>query len=241
LPHEQPAHAGNLGAAYAAVLVIGGTYWLTAMARSGIAFDHLADLPQALIVSWKGASAAGLALLVLLRTSGDTRWFLGGSLMLIAIADVLLVMRGLMSGGTVFVLAHVLAIIGYFRCRDGRASALTRIVAFSVPVLTIVGVSLAVTAKSMHSIHLAYPAISGTMAACAIASRYNPLKCGLGAVLFVLSDVLFFWDFGFFDGSGAMGCLVWPAYFLGLALIAAGAIEGPRLGQQNESGGVANG
>lgn len=239
MPNEYETHGGKLGTAYAAMLVIGGTYWLTAMARSGIAFEHLADLPSTLIVSWKGSCAAGLALLVLLRTSGDTRVFLGGSLALIAVADVLLATRGLMSGGTVFVLAHMVAIIGYIRLRSRQLSAVILMLAFAVPVLAVVGVALAVTAKSMHPIHLAYPAISGTMAACALISRFNRWKCGLGASLFVLSDVLFFWDFGFYDGSGALGWLVWPAYFTGIALIAAGAIEG--IPSERENRGVEHG
>lgn len=228
---EHQPHFGRLGIAYAALLIIGGTYWLAEIARSGIAFDQLGDWPLWLTASWRGVCVAGLALLVLLRTQGVTRVCLGGSLALIALADILLSTKGLMSGGSVYALAHGVAIAGYILLRDHRAGAPVRLIAVAVPVLAVLGVALAVSAASMHPVHLLYPAISGSMAACALTSRFNLLKTGLGATLFVISDVLFFWDFGFYEGSRALGWLLWPAYFGGLALIAAGAIEGPRKAQ----------
>lgn len=228
---EHQPHFGRLGVAYAAVLVIGGTYWLAEIARSGMAFEHLADLPLGLTASWRSASVAGLALLVLLRTAGVTRVCLGGSLALIAAADILLSTKGLMSGGTVYVLAHIVAITGYVLLRDHRAGTPVRLIALAVPILAVLGVAAAVTAASMHPVHLLYPAISGSMAAWALTSRFNRLTIGLGATLFVVSDVLLFWDFAFYEGTRALGWLIWPAYFGGLALIAAGAIEGPRKAQ----------
>lgn len=219
---------GRPGPAFVALLVMGAAYWLTAMARSGVALQHLSQLPPMLVTGWKFACILGLALLVVLRTSGDIRWMLGGSLLLIAIADLLLATRGLMSGGSFFVLAHLLAIALYCRYRDRNASGAVKLIALAVPVLAVLAVAIAVAAKGLHPVHLFYPAISGSMAACAIGSRFPRWNSGLGASLFVLSDVIFFWDFGFYDGSGALGWLVWLCFFTGVALIALGAIRGPR-------------
>ena len=228
LPTMENSNGGRAGPAFAALLVIGALYWLTAMARSGIAFGQLADLPAGLVVGWRTAVVAGLALLVLIRTQGDIRVLLGGSLALIALADFLLATKGLMAGGTVFVAAHILAIVLYLRYRDPAAPQRVRAAALAVPVLAVLGVAIAINAGGQHPVHLAYPAISGSMAACAIGSRFPRWLCGLGASLFVLSDVIFFWDFAFFDGSGALGWLVWASYFSGIALIALGAIRGPQ-------------
>ncbi len=219
---------GRPGPAFAALLVMGAAYWLTAMARSGVAFQHLADLPTMLVIGGKTACILGLALLVLLRTSGDIRWMLGGSLVLIALADFLLATRGLMSGGTFFVLAHVLAIVFYCRYCDRSAGASVKLAALAVPVLAVLAVAVSVNAAGLHPVHLAYPAISGSMAACAIASRFPRWNNGLGASLFVMSDVIFFWDFGFYNGSGTLGWMVWLCFFAGIALIAHGAIRGPQ-------------
>jgi len=63
------------------------------------------------------------------------------------------------------------------------------------------------------------------MAALAWTSRFPRYRVGLGAVLFVVSDLLIFSRFGPLAGSGVPDLMVWPTYFAAQALIAWGVVQ----------------
>ena len=62
------------------------------------------------------------------------------------------------------------------------------------------------------------------MAASAWISRFPRYRVGLGAVMFVASDLLIFAKMGPLAGSLIPVLLIWPLYFIGQALIAWGAV-----------------
>jgi uncharacterized membrane protein YhhN len=64
----------------------------------------------------------------------------------------------------------------------------------------------------------------GAMAASAWISRFPRYRIGLGAVMFVASDLLIFAKMGPLAGSLIPVFLIWPLYFAGQALIAWGAV-----------------
>jgi uncharacterized membrane protein YhhN len=64
----------------------------------------------------------------------------------------------------------------------------------------------------------------GAMAASAWISRFPRYRVGLGAVLFVASDLLIFAKMGPLASSPIPVFLIWPLYFAGQALIAWGAV-----------------
>ena len=64
----------------------------------------------------------------------------------------------------------------------------------------------------------------GAMAGAAWLSRFPRYRVGLGAVLFVVSDLLIFARLGPLAGSAIPALLVWPTYFAGQALIAWGVV-----------------
>jgi len=69
-----------------------------------------------------------------------------------------------------------------------------------------------------------YAAGLGAMAASAWVSRFPRYRVGLGAVMFVASDLLIFSKMGPLAGARIPSILIWPLYFAGQALIAWGAV-----------------
>ena len=63
------------------------------------------------------------------------------------------------------------------------------------------------------------------MAATAWASRFSRYHVGIGAVLFVISDLLIFAEFGPLAESTIPSLLIWPLYYAGQFLICTGIIQ----------------
>ena len=63
------------------------------------------------------------------------------------------------------------------------------------------------------------------MAALAWISRFSRFTVGLGAMFFVISDLLIFARMGPLAGSILPGLLIWPLYFTGQAMIAVGVVR----------------
>ena len=59
----------------------------------------------------------------------------------------------------------------------------------------------------------------------AVTSRFPGARVGLGAALFVFSDLLIFAQMGPLAASPLPGLLIWPVYFGGQALIAWGVVR----------------
>ena len=62
------------------------------------------------------------------------------------------------------------------------------------------------------------------MAAAAWSSAFPRYRVGLGAVLFVVSDLLIFARMGPLSASPLPDMLIWPLYYLGQFLICTGAV-----------------
>ena len=68
----------------------------------------------------------------------------------------------------------------------------------------------------------------GGMAAAAWSSSFPRYRVGLGAVLFVASDLLIFAELGPLNTSSLPGLLIWPLYYVGQLLICTGVISALR-------------
>ena len=69
------------------------------------------------------------------------------------------------------------------------------------------------------------------MAACAWLSRFPRYWTGLGAIMFLVSDLLIFARMGRIEPSFAVGLAVWGLYFAGQTMICLG-VSG-RLAEEN--------
>jgi len=146
-----------------------------------------------------------------------------------ALGDVLLDAISLVAGAAWFALAHLLAMGLYWRNRrteDTLSSigALTRLWPFWLGVPLALGTT-AVLARGqpLGGVAVGYTLLVALMAAFAWRSRFSRWLTGLGAFLFVVSDLcIFARTAGPLALQTTFGLLVWPLYFGGQALIARG-------------------
>ncbi|MBA4050301.1 MAG: hypothetical protein C0472_00135, partial [Erythrobacter sp.] len=103
-------------------LVLGTGYWFGAAARSGLAFAFLADLPGALVVSWKCAATGALMVSTFLATRGTRLQRLAVTFALIWFADLMLALGQAIASGVVFTAAHLVAASAFWQL-DPRKQA----------------------------------------------------------------------------------------------------------------------
>ena len=198
LPHR-------LSALYMAALLVGASYWAAGN-----------WLPPSIgLTIWKGAGVALLALWAALSTRERSGWLLVVVLAFGALGDVLIETHGLIAGAVAFLAGHVAAVILYLsNRREDRGGT-------GIAMATVVLVPAIAYMLSRQPGVLVYSLGLGAMAAAAWVSRF-PRYVGLGAMFFVLSDLLIFARLGPLAGSAIADFLVWPLYFSGQALIAFG-------------------
>ncbi|MET0309059.1 MAG: lysoplasmalogenase family protein [Sphingomonas sp.] len=164
-------------------------------------------------VVWKGAGVGLLALWAALRARSGDGWLIATVLGLGAAGDMLLETHGMTIGALAFLAGHLVAVVLYRRNRV-RSGWLVAPIAFGV---AFAAWSLPADRDAAGGIAV-YALGLGAMAGSALASRF-PLAA-LGALLFVLSDLLIFAGMGPLAASPLPGLLIWPTYFVGQALIA---------------------
>ncbi|MCW3849216.1 lysoplasmalogenase [Sphingomonas sp. LB-2] len=174
-----------------------------------------------LVVAEKGAGVALLALWAGLRAPPSTdKWLIVAVMLFGALGDVLIEGQGnLTRGALAFLAGHAVAVVLYWRNRQGNPllalalAIVVALIAFLIPADRAAAPGIALYAAGL-----------GAMAGTAAVSRFPPLV-GLGALLFVVSDLLIFSRMGPLHGSAIPDILVWPAYVGGQALIAWGVVS----------------
>ncbi len=198
-----------------AALIAGGSWCLAAwLGWSGPA-----------VIAWKGAGVALLAAWAASRARGLDGWLIAAVLALGAAGDVLLDAVGMIAGAAFFLAGHIVAIALYLRNRRPAPSPSQRALGWIVaPATMLIAVAFAWRSGEAATVGL-YAAALGIMAATAWTSRFPRYRTGLGAMLFVASDLLIFSRAGPLAGSFVPTLLVWPLYFAGQALIASGVVQ----------------
>jgi len=173
------------------------------------------------VTAWKGAGVGLLALWAATRARSADGRLIAAVLALGAIGDVLLEAVGMTVGALAFLLGHLVAIALYWRNRRATLSTSQLALGWLVAPLTI---AIAFTLTRSAGVGI-YTAALGGMAATAWTSRFPRYRVGIGAMLFVASDLLIFSRAGPLAGSFVPTLLVWPLYFIGQALIAVGVVR----------------
>jgi uncharacterized membrane protein YhhN len=192
-----------VNALFWAALAAGLSYWPA---------SHLA-LDPVLLTAWKGAGVALLACWAAARARDPDGWLLVAVLTLGAAGDALLEVE-LKLGGAVFLAGHLVAIAMYLRNRRADAGWWALLL---VPAVIGIAALLPTDQAAIPGMVL-YGAAVSAMAACALMSRFR--LAAIGALMFVVSDVLIFARLGPLAASWLPTLLVWPLYFIGQALIA---------------------
>lgn len=199
--------------------------WIAALAF-GASYFIVRDLqwPLWLLIGWKGAGVGLLAAWAASQARSTDGWMLAGVMALGALGDVLIEAAGLTAGAIAFLAGHLLAIGLYLRNRRATLSFSQRALALLlVPAVVWIAWSLPTDRSAAPGIAL-YALGLAAMAAAAWTSRFPRYRTGMGAMLFVASDLLIFARLGPMLHSPWPDLLVWPSYFIGQALIARGVV-----------------
>ncbi len=198
---------------FLAALVAGGSFFVT----------HWISVPFAAETVWKGAGVGLLALWAGLQARSTDGWLIAAALALCALGDVLLETHGLIVGASAFLAGHVVAAVLYLRNRKEPVLQ----VLIVAGLIGAIPASLVIPPADLPGV-LLYATALGVMCGTAWASRFPPWTVKLGALLFVISDMLLFAGIGQWADNPLPALLIWPTYFAGQALIAWGVVRSLR-------------
>jgi len=179
-------------------------------------------LPDAVSTVWKGAGVSLLAVYAAMRAQSLDGWMLFAIMALGALGDVLLETSGLTVGAVAFLCGHLVAIALYLRHRRGALSPSQKLLALVLVPATVVIAWLLPADRGFAPGVALYATGLSVMAATAWTSRFSRARVGLGAVMFLVSDLLIFARVGPLAGVSWIGVAVWTLYFLGQFLICIG-------------------
>ena len=199
---------------------------LVAAIAAGVSYigSWFLDLSPVASVVWKGAGVALLAVWCAMQARSRDGWLITAVMAFGALGDVLLETSGATAGGAAFAVGHVLAMLLYLRNWRPRLTFSQRLLAALVVPLSVFIATSLVPQKDMIPIAVYAFFVSG-MAASAWTSRFPRYRTGIGAMMFLASDLLIFSRMGPLAGSSVPGLLIWPLYFGGQVLIAWGVTQ----------------
>jgi uncharacterized membrane protein YhhN len=184
----------------------------------------LTDAYGPAIVLWKGAGVGLLALWAAVNARDRNGHMIAAALGFGALGDVLLETSGLIVGALAFAVGHVIAIGLYGQNPRPTPTASQRALTIAVTPL-----ALAIAWSLLYGTSILVPALGYTlvvavMAGAAWSSRFPRYRTGLGAMLFLISDLVIFARVGGAVDGDIANLFVWPLYFTGQALIAWGVV-----------------
>ena len=180
--------------------------------------------PHAAMVVWKGSGVALLALYAAARAKSLDGWLLVAVMALGATGDVLLETHGLITGALAFLAGHLVAIALYLRNRRPALERSQLLLALLIVPATVI------TAWLLPGDRAGAPGIAfystglALMAAAAWISRFPRMSVGLGALMFVASDLFIFARTGPLEGLAWVSPVVWALYFAGQLRICLGVV-----------------
>ncbi|QJQ32811.1 lysoplasmalogenase [Sphingomonas lacunae] len=204
-------------------------WWAALAAGASYMLPVLAGWQGPAIIAWKGAGVTLLALWAALQARDANPegegWLIALVLAFGALGDVLLDAVGLTTGAAAFAVGHVIAIILYARNRRPALSPSQTLFGWLIAPLGVVITIALVHGQPDAMLAIAYAALVGSMAAFAWTSRFPRYRTGIGAVMFLVSDLVIFAGQTVWTGTIWPKLLIWPLYFGGQALIAWGVVK----------------
>lgn len=196
--------------------------WLLAGMAMAAAFWFLGDsaLGGLYLMALKGGSVAMLAAYALARGTGRDARTIAVVMTIGAAGDVGMELNTVVGGG-LFLLSHLVAIALYLRNRRDAPAGSQTAAALSL----MIGVPLGAWLLSQDALAVIYAVVLAAMAATAWLSRFSRYHVGIGALLFVASDLLIFARLGDVLDQSLTEWFVWPFYYAGQFLICTGVIR----------------
>lgn len=193
-----------------ASLVAGVSYWLAAKGH----------VPGLWLIVWKGAGVALLSAYAWAHHPSRNAHMLALIMALGAAGDMLLEIW-FSAGAFAFLLGHLAAIALYLRHPREHPAGSQKAAA----VATLIGVPLIAWQLTRAPDVTLYALSLAGMAAAAWMSRFPRYRVGVGAMMFVVSDLLIFARMEQLEGSPIPDLLIWPLYYFGQFLICTGVIR----------------
>jgi uncharacterized membrane protein YhhN len=194
----------------------------TLIAAIAVGLSHLwpviGGFSGAAIVAWKGAGVGLLALYAAMLARNADGWLIAAVMAFCALGDVLLDAVGLTVGAGAFAIGHLFAIALYVRNRRATTTFSQKLTAATLAIGTpLIGYQLTELPEVAF-----YSAILGVMAGTAWLSRFPRYRTGIGAAMFVASDLLIFARLSAVADQSWANPAIWGLYFVGQALIVLG-------------------
>jgi uncharacterized membrane protein YhhN len=181
-------------------------------------------VPEFWLVPLKGSAVGLLAIYAFVRFNlTDTR-ILGAMFVLAALGDMA-IEWDFMAGAILFFGYHMLAIGLYLRHPREAASGTQKAAGVAMLLATPAIFWLLPAERAMAWPTALYGLALGGMAACAWMSAFSRYRVGIGAVLFLVSDLLIVAGMGPLMGERLHQWLIWPLYYLGQLLICLGVAQ----------------
>ncbi|MDP1632346.1 MAG: lysoplasmalogenase family protein [Caulobacter sp.] len=179
------------------------------------------DLSAPLELAWKGSGLGLLAVYAALRARSLDGWLLTAVMIFGVLGDVLLGVQFIV-GAVAFLIGHLVAIGLYLRNRRPVLSRSQRALALLlVPAAVFIAFMLPADRAAAPGVAV-YTLGLSLMAATAWTSRFPRLTVGLGALLFLVSDLVIFAKMGPLPDTFLTGLAVWVPYYGGQLLICVG-------------------
>ncbi|KGB57375.1 lysoplasmalogenase [Sphingopyxis sp. SE2] len=200
-------------------------WWLALAGGVGFLVAVFQRLDGPAIWAWKATGVGFLALWAAANARERSGWLIAAALGFGALGDWLLDAKGLETGAVAFVVGHIIAIILYLTNRRAAMTPSQRLLGWlTMPAtLAIVWGMLSPAPGWWHA--AVYSLFVAAMAAAAWTSRFPRYRTGVGAMLFLASDLFIFAGEGAVLSKDVTMWLVWPLYFGGQALIAWGVVS----------------
>lgn len=143
---------------------------------------------------WKTSGVALLAAWAAVNARNSGGRMIAAALAFGALGDWLLDAVGMLQGAAAFAIGHLIAIILYLRNRRANPTPSQRLLAWTVvPLALIIAWALTRTAElHLMGAAIAYTGGVAVMAATAWASRFPRYRTGIGAMMFLASDLFIF-------------------------------------------------
>lgn len=181
-------------------------------------------LPPAQDLAWKGTGVGLLAVHAALRARGLDGWLLTAVMTFGVLGDVLLGVNFIVGAGA-FLMGHAVAIVLYLRNRR-RAIPRSQLALALLLVPATVLIAFLLPADRASGPGVAFYSLGlSLMAATAWTSRFPRFKVGIGALMFLVSDLLIFARMGPLPDNLPVGLAVWGLYYFGQLLICVGVAE----------------
>lgn len=179
------------------------------------------------IWAWKTSGVGLLALWAAANARSTDGKLIAAALAFGAFGDWLLDAAGMLPGAAAFATGHLIAIILYMRNRRPSLTASQKLLGWVLVPLAILiawGLTRGAEVHQMGAA-IAYTGGVAIMAATAWTSRFPRYRTGIGAMMFLASDLFIFAGEGGALSKDVTMWFVWPLYFAGQALIAWGVVS----------------